>query len=163
MWGIINESENAFSPGFFFFFSEDVSGPCAWLRASSPVVPLGSPVTATCAVSEGCHLLIQGNLSLDWWLEDRLIPDSAVTNRSGLVSQIVIPNFNYTRGFLVCLARGSNSQVIGGVQIRAGCMWDFFFILNSGFFSVSCCNKQITYLVTYQWPLTDVTELYSFN
>lgn len=107
-------------------FPEGMAGPCAWLRASSSVVLLGSPVTATCVVSEGCHQFIQRNLSLDWRLEDRLFPGSAVTNQSGLVSQIVIPNFNYTRGFLVCLARGSNSQVVGGVQIRAGCMWDHF-------------------------------------
>lgn len=121
VWDIINESVSEFSPGSFSF-SEGVAGPCAWLRASSSVVPLGSPVTATCVVSEGCHLFSQGNLHLDWRLEDRLIPGSVVTNQSGLVSQILIPNFNYTTGFLVCLARSSSSQVVGGVQIRAGCM-----------------------------------------
>lgn len=103
-------------------FSEGVAGPCARVRASSTVVPLGSPVTATCEVREGCHLFSQGNLHLDWRLEDQPIHDSVVTNQRDLVSQIVIPNFNYTRGFLVCLARGSSSQVVGGVQIRAGCM-----------------------------------------
>lgn len=102
--------------------SEGAAGPCAWVRASSLVVPLGSPVTATCEVSEGCHLFSQRDLHLDWQLENRLIPDGVVATESGRLSRIVIPNFNYTRAFLVCLARGSPSQVVGGVQIRAGCI-----------------------------------------
>ncbi|XP_075907045.1 granulocyte colony-stimulating factor receptor isoform X3 [Nelusetta ayraudi] len=100
--------------------SEGAAGPCAWVRASSSVVPLGSPVTVTCEVSEGCHLFSQRDLHLDWRLENRLIPDGVVATESGRLSRIVIPNFNYTRAFLVCLARGSPSQVVGGLQIRAG-------------------------------------------
>lgn len=129
-------------------FSEGAAGPCAWVRASSSVVPLGSPVTATCEVSEGCHLFSQPDLHLDWRLENRLIPDGVVATESGRLSRIVIPNFNYTRAFLVCLARGSPSQVVGGLQIRAGCMWDTFLTPDSCFFSVgmSTGDQRLTSL-----------------
>lgn len=119
-----------------FSFSEGAAGPCAWVRASSTVVPLGSPVTATCEVSEGCHLFSQRDLHLDWQLENSIIPDGVVTTESGQLSRIFIPNFNYTRAFLVCLAQGSPPQVVGGVQIRAGCMWDPFLTPVSCLFSV---------------------------
>lgn len=128
-------------------FSEGVAGPCARLQASSSVVPLGSPVTATCEVREGCHLFSQGNLHLDWRLDDRLVLDSVVIHQSGLVSQIVIPNFNYTRGFLVCLAQGSSLQVVGGVQIKAGCMWDNFWL------KTNVCASLLIQSAIDNWPL----------
>lgn len=109
-----------------FSFSEVAAAaaaePCARVRASSTLVPLGSPVTATCRVSESCSLLSQHRLQLAWQLNDRIITDGVTTADGGRLSQIVIPNFNLTVAALECLNGSSNPLVLAGVLIKATCM-----------------------------------------
>ncbi|XP_041649322.1 granulocyte colony-stimulating factor receptor isoform X2 [Cheilinus undulatus] len=94
--------------------------PCAKIQMSSSVVPLGSPVTATCIIREDCRLATGQAVHIEWQLADRFIPSSPGANESSRVSQVVIPSFNHTRAFLTCCVQGSPSQVVGGVEIRAG-------------------------------------------
>ncbi|CAN9513827.1 unnamed protein product [Ophioblennius macclurei] len=100
--------------------SENITRPCAKIQTSSSVVPIGSPVTATCVISEDCPLAIGQPVRIEWRLADRLVPSSPVANTSGRVSEAVIPSFNHTRAFLTCSVQGSPSQVVAGVEIRAG-------------------------------------------
>ncbi|XP_045901943.1 granulocyte colony-stimulating factor receptor isoform X2 [Micropterus dolomieu] len=100
--------------------NEDNIQPCAKVQTSSLVVPLGSPVTATCAIRDGCPLVIGQNIHIEWRLGDRFLPSSPVANESSRVSEVVIPNFNHTRVFLTCCVQSSPVQVVGGVEIRAG-------------------------------------------
>ncbi|XP_073342196.1 granulocyte colony-stimulating factor receptor [Pagrus major] len=100
--------------------NEDDIQPCAKVQTSSSVVPLGSPVTATCVIREDCPPFIGQDVHIEWHLEDRLLPNSPVANESSRVSKVVIPSFNHTRAFLTCWVQASPAQVLGGVEIRAG-------------------------------------------
>lgn len=94
--------------------------PCAKVQASRSVVPLGSPVTATCVIRDSCRLLIGQDVHIRWRLDDRFLPSSPAANGSSRVSDVVIPSFNHTRAFLTCCVQASPIQVVGGVEIRAG-------------------------------------------
>nr|XP_046254767.1 granulocyte colony-stimulating factor receptor [Scatophagus argus]XP_046254768.1 granulocyte colony-stimulating factor receptor [Scatophagus argus] len=94
--------------------------PCAKVQTSSSVVPLGSPVTATCVIRNGCPLLIGQAVRVEWRLDNHFLPNSSVANESITVSEVVIPNFNHTRASLTCCVQTSPVQVVGGVEIRAG-------------------------------------------
>lgn len=100
--------------------SENSPQPCATLQTSSSVVPIGSPVTATCDIREDCPLAIGQAVHTEWHLGDRFVPSIPVANSSGRVSVAVIPSFNHTRAFLTCSIRGSPPQVLAGAEIRAG-------------------------------------------
>ncbi|XP_044064398.1 granulocyte colony-stimulating factor receptor [Siniperca chuatsi] len=93
---------------------------CAKVQTSSSVVPLGSPVTATCVIRDDCPLLIGQAVHIEWRLGDRFLQSSPMASESGRVSEVVIPSFNYTRAFLTCCVQASALQVVGGVEIRAG-------------------------------------------
>ena len=101
-----------------FLFLEDNTQPCAKIHTSSSVVPLGSPLTATCVIREDCPL--GQAVHIEWRLGNRFIPSSAVANESDRVSQAVISSFNHTRALLTCSIQASD-QVVAGVEIRAGC------------------------------------------
>lgn len=100
--------------------TEDVIQPCANIRTSSSVVPLGSPVTATCVIREDCLPVTGQAVHIEWRLGDRFVPSSPMANESDRVSEVVIPSFNHTRAFLTCCLETSPVQVAGGVEIRAG-------------------------------------------
>ncbi|XP_071324943.1 granulocyte colony-stimulating factor receptor [Trachinotus anak] len=100
--------------------NEDVTQQCATIQTSSSVVPLGSPVRATCVIRDDCLPVIGQTVHLEWRLGDRLIPSSPVASESGRVSEVVIPSFNHTREFLICCLQACPIQIAGGVEIRAG-------------------------------------------
>ncbi|XP_035018900.1 granulocyte colony-stimulating factor receptor [Hippoglossus stenolepis] len=100
--------------------NEDVRRPCAHIQTPSSVVALGSPVTATCVISDNCLQAIGQAVRVEWRLGGRLLPSSPAANQSDRVSEVVIPSFNHTRAFLTCCVQTSPSQVVGGVEIRAG-------------------------------------------
>ncbi|KAM6935147.1 granulocyte colony-stimulating factor receptor [Lycodopsis pacificus] len=100
--------------------NEDDIQPCAKVQTSRSVVPLGSPVTATCVIRDDCPLVVGRAVHIAWRLGDRFLPSSPVANESGRVSEVVIPSFNRTREFLTCCVQASPLQVVGGVEIRAG-------------------------------------------
>ncbi|XP_051262889.1 granulocyte colony-stimulating factor receptor [Dicentrarchus labrax] len=100
--------------------NEDGIQPCAEVQTSSSAVPLGSPVTATCVITDACPLVIGQAVHIVWMLGDRFLPSSSVSNESGRVSEVVIQSFNHTREFLTCCVQASPVQVVGGVEIRAG-------------------------------------------
>lgn len=100
--------------------SEDDIRPCATVQTPSSVVPLGSPVTATCVIREDCPLVIGQAVHIEWRLADHFIPSIPVANESGRVSEAVIPSFNHSRAFLTCCIQASPPQVVAGVEIRAG-------------------------------------------
>ncbi|PWA20704.1 hypothetical protein CCH79_00011518, partial [Gambusia affinis] len=92
---------------------------CARIHTSSSVVPLGSPVTATCVIREDCPLVIGQDVHIEWLLGSELIPSSLAANESYRVSRIVVPSFNRTQAVLFCCIQNC-SQVVTGVEIRAG-------------------------------------------
>lgn len=113
--------------GNVFSLLEDDIQPCAKLNTSSSVVPLGSPVTATCVIREDCPAFVGQDVHIEWRLEDRLLPSIPAANQSSRVSEVVIPSFNHTRASLTCCVQASPAQVLGGVEIRAGCEKGFQF------------------------------------
>ncbi|MEQ2272719.1 hypothetical protein XENORESO_008884 [Xenotaenia resolanae] len=99
--------------------TEGDSEPCAKIHTSISVVPLGSPVTATCNIREDCLVGLGQAVDIEWRLGSELILSSPAANESNRVSRVVLSSFNYTRAALICCIRAS-SQVIAGVEIRAG-------------------------------------------
>lgn len=136
---------------FIFSLLEDDIQPCAKIQMSRSTVPLGSSVTATCVIRDDCPLVVGQAVHIEWRLGDHFLPSSPVATKSSRVSEVVIPSFNYTRAFLTCCVRASPIQIVGGVEIRAGCERD----LNS----VICLliNIQITMslFLLHQWKLFD--------
>ncbi|XP_042346164.1 granulocyte colony-stimulating factor receptor [Plectropomus leopardus] len=100
--------------------NDDVMLPCATVQTSSSVVRLGSPVTATCVIRDSCPQVIGQNVRIEWRLGNGFLPSSSVANESSRISEVVIPSFNHTREFLTCCVHASTTQVVGGVEIRAG-------------------------------------------
>lgn len=107
--------------GNVFSLLEDDMQPCAKVQTSSSVVPLGSPVRATCVIREDCPAFVGQDVHIEWRLEDRLLPSSPAANQSSRVSEVVIPSFSHTRASLTCCVQASPAQVLAGVEIRAGC------------------------------------------
>lgn len=95
------------------------AGPCAEVRSSSPVVALGSPVSASCLISEDCPYPMATSVPIEWRLDDIVVPRSAV-NQSGRISRVFIPSFNSTRAVLTCSVLTKTPQMVGMVLIRAG-------------------------------------------
>ncbi|XP_034554640.1 granulocyte colony-stimulating factor receptor [Notolabrus celidotus] len=100
--------------------NEDGIQPCAQIQTSSSLVPMGSPVSATCIIRKDCPLVIGRAVQIEWRLGDRILPSSPGANESSRVSQVVIPSFSHTRAFLTCCVQASTVQVVAGVEIRAG-------------------------------------------
>ncbi|XP_040900935.1 granulocyte colony-stimulating factor receptor [Toxotes jaculatrix] len=100
--------------------NEDVTQPCASIQTSSSVVPLGSPVTATCVIRNDCLLVTGQDAHIEWRLGNRVIPSRPVASESGRASEVVIPSFNHTSAFLTCCFQASPPQVLKGVKITAG-------------------------------------------
>ncbi|KAL3059818.1 hypothetical protein OYC64_014419 [Pagothenia borchgrevinki] len=100
--------------------NEDDVEPCAKVQTDSSVVPLGSPVRATCVIRKTCPLVVGQTFHIEWRLGEHLFPGNLSANESSIVSEVFIPSFNHTRSFLACWVRASTVQVVGGVEIRAG-------------------------------------------
>lgn len=98
--------------------SEKDTQPCAKVQTSSLVVPLGSPVSASCVIGDSCPLVLQQDDAIEWQLDQYTLPSSPSTGEGGRVSKVFIPSFNLSRAFLICSIQG---HVVGGVEIRAGC------------------------------------------
>uniref|UniRef100_A0A1A7YXE4 Colony stimulating factor 3 receptor (Granulocyte) n=1 Tax=Iconisemion striatum TaxID=60296 RepID=A0A1A7YXE4_9TELE len=103
---------------------EDDTQPCAKVHTLSSVVPLGSPVTATCVIREDCLLVTARAALIEWRLGSDFIPSSPVANESNRVSKVVVSSFNHTRAVLTCgISFPDNEpsfQIYAGVEIRAG-------------------------------------------
>lgn len=93
------------------------------------MVRLGSPLTATCVISEHCPLLIGQAVQIEWRLGSELILSSPAVNVSNEVSRIVIPSFNRTQTALICCIQ-DNSIILAGVEIRAGSEKNFIYFYN---------------------------------
>ncbi|KAM9851693.1 granulocyte colony-stimulating factor receptor [Aulostomus maculatus] len=100
--------------------AEDDKLPCAKVQTASSVVPLGSPVNATCVIRDHCPLVSGQAGRIMWRVGDGFVPSSFITSDSVRISEVVIPRFNHTRAFLTCCVQTSPMQIVGGVEIRAG-------------------------------------------
>ncbi|XP_017270764.1 granulocyte colony-stimulating factor receptor [Kryptolebias marmoratus] len=92
---------------------------CAKIHIWSSVVPLGSPVSATCVIRKDCPLVIGQAVQIEWRLGSHLVPGSPVANESDRVSRVVISSFNHTKAVLTCWIKAT-SQIVAGMEIRAG-------------------------------------------
>ncbi|NXG17218.1 CSF3R factor, partial [Grallaria varia] len=96
---------------------------CASVAVGSPVVPLGSAVTATCTIqSELCHGLEQGKVRISWMLDNKPVAGSQRQGPGGTeVSNLTLPRFNRTQARLWCCVEWNGTkQRVGMAEIRAG-------------------------------------------
>lgn len=106
--------------------SEDDTSPCAVVQTSTPIVALGSSVAASCVIRVDCPLTKGQDIHVEWHLGQRLIPSTLQANGSSRISRVVIPSFTDTRGYLTCCVQSFPCQIVGGVEITAGC--ESFFV-----------------------------------
>ncbi|KAJ7417251.1 granulocyte colony-stimulating factor receptor [Willisornis vidua] len=100
---------------------------CASVAVGSPVVPLGSAVTATCTIqSELCHGLEQGKVRISWMLDNKPVAGSQRQGPGGTeVSNLTLPRFNRTQARLwCCVDWNGTKQRVGMAEIRAGSKLD---------------------------------------
>lgn len=106
-----------------FFLPAGTLG-CASVAVGSPVVPLGSAVTASCTIqSELCRGLEQGKVRITWMLDNKPVAGSQHRGPEGTeVSNLTLPQFNRTQAKLWCWVEWNGTkQRIGMAEIRAGC------------------------------------------
>ncbi|XP_027742498.1 granulocyte colony-stimulating factor receptor [Empidonax traillii] len=96
---------------------------CASVAVGSPVVPLGSTVTATCTIQrELCQGLEQGKVRISWMLDNKPVAGSQRQGPGGTdVSNLTLPRFNRTQARLWCCVEWNGTkQRVGTAEIRAG-------------------------------------------
>ncbi|KAM6045541.1 granulocyte colony-stimulating factor receptor isoform 1-T2 [Chlamydotis macqueenii] len=120
---------------------------CASVAVGSPVVPLGSTVTASCTIRrELCRGLEQGKVRIAWMLDNEPVAGSQHQGPGGTeVSNLTLPQFNRTQAKLWCCVEWNGTkQRVGMVEIRAG-------YLPAKPFNLSCVLNLSDYGLTCQW------------
>ncbi|NXT02949.1 CSF3R factor, partial [Jacana jacana] len=120
---------------------------CASVAVGSPIVPLGSPVTASCTIrSELCRGLERGKVRITWMLDNEPMAGSQQRGPGGtVVSNLTLPQFNYTQAKLWCwLEWNGTKQRVGMAEIRAG-------YLPAKPFNLSCVLNLSDYGLRCQW------------
>ncbi|NWW37910.1 CSF3R factor, partial [Panurus biarmicus] len=96
---------------------------CASVIVGSPIVPLGSAVTASCTIQrELCRGLEQGKVQISWMLDNKFVAGSQRQGPGGTeVSNLTLPRFNHTQARLWCCVEWNGTkQRVGMAEIRAG-------------------------------------------
>ncbi|XP_068773506.1 granulocyte colony-stimulating factor receptor isoform X3 [Struthio camelus] len=96
---------------------------CASVAVGSPVVPLGSAVTASCTVqSELCRGLERGKIRIAWMLDGEPLAGRQRRGPGGTeVSDLTVANFSRSQARLWCLVEWNGTrQRVGVAEIQAG-------------------------------------------
>ncbi|NXM43056.1 CSF3R factor, partial [Gymnorhina tibicen] len=124
---------------------------CALVAVGSPIVPLGSAVTASCTIQrELCRGLEQGKVRISWMLDNKLVAGSQRQGPGGTeVSNLTLPRFNYTQARLWCCVEWNGTkQRVGMAEIRAGYPpakpLNLSCVLNLGDYGLTCQWEQGT-------------------
>ncbi|NXG71078.1 CSF3R factor, partial [Baryphthengus martii] len=120
---------------------------CAMVAVGSPVVPLGSAVTASCTIQHKlCHILEQGKVQITWMLDNEPMAGSQHQGLEGTeVSNLTVPRFNRTQARLWCCVEWNGTkQRVGMAEIWAG-------YPPAKPFNLSCILNLTDYGLTCQW------------
>ncbi|XP_059686625.1 granulocyte colony-stimulating factor receptor [Gavia stellata] len=120
---------------------------CAVVAVGSPIVPLGSAVTASCTIqSELCRGLEQGKVRITWMLDNEPMAGSQRRGPGGTeVSNLTLPQFNHTQAKLWCWVEWNGTkQRVGMAEISAG-------YPPAKPFNLSCVLNLTDYGLTCQW------------
>ncbi|NWU56330.1 CSF3R factor, partial [Dromas ardeola] len=120
---------------------------CALVAVGSPVVPLGSAVTASCTIqSKLCRGLERGKVRITWMLDNEPMAGSQHQGPGGTeVSNLTLPQFNRTQAKLWCWVEWNGTkQRVGMAEIRAG-------YPPAKPFNLSCVLTLSDYGLTCQW------------
>ncbi|NXM79166.1 CSF3R factor, partial [Serilophus lunatus] len=122
---------------------------CASVVVGSPVVPLGSAVTASCTIqSKLCHGLEQGKVQISWMLDNKPVAGSQHRGPGGTeVSNLTLPHFNHTQARLWCCVEWNGTkQRVATAEIRAGYPpakpFNLSCVLNLGDYGLTCQWEQ---------------------
>ncbi|NXA03646.1 CSF3R factor, partial [Sapayoa aenigma] len=122
---------------------------CASVAVGSPIVPLGSAVTASCTIQRKlCHGLEQGKVQISWMLDNKPVAGSQHQGPGGTeVSNLTLPQFNRTQARLWCCVEWNGTkQRVGMAEIRAG-------YPPAKPLNLSCVLNLSDYGLTCQWEL----------
>ncbi|NWV43835.1 CSF3R factor, partial [Grantiella picta] len=124
---------------------------CASVAVGSPVVPLGSAVTASCTIQrELCRGLEQGKVRISWMLDSKFVAGSQRQGPGGTeVSNLTLPRFNRTQARLWCCVEWNGTkQRVGMAEIKAGYPpakpLNLSCVLNLGDYGLTCQWEQGT-------------------
>ncbi|NXA90230.1 CSF3R factor, partial [Melanocharis versteri] len=120
---------------------------CASVAVGSRIVPLGSPVTASCTIQrELCRGLEEGKVRISWMLDNKLVAGSQRQGPGGTeVSNLTLPRFNHTQARLWCCVEWNGTkQRVGVAEIRAG-------YPPAKPLNLSCILNLTDYGLTCQW------------
>ncbi|XP_053942396.1 granulocyte colony-stimulating factor receptor [Cuculus canorus] len=120
---------------------------CALVSVGSPVVPLGSAVTASCTIqSKFCRGLEQGKVRITWMLDNEPMSGSQRHGLGGAeVSNLTLPQFNRTQAKLWCCVEWNGTkQRVGVAEIQAG-------YPPAKPFNLSCALNLNDYGLTCRW------------
>ncbi|KAM4656751.1 granulocyte colony-stimulating factor receptor isoform 1-T1 [Amazona ochrocephala] len=120
---------------------------CALVAVDSPIVPLGSAVTASCTIqSKLCRGLEQEKVRITWMLDNEPMAGMQSQGPGDTeVSNLTLPQFNRTQAKLWCWVEWNGTkQRVGMAEIRAG-------YPPSKPFNLSCILNLSDYGLTCQW------------
>lgn len=98
-----------------------VDPPCAELHTATPVVHLGSTVSASCFITENCSLTKDPEFDVQFHYNNKLVEGTITANSSSRAFHISISNVSEPSGYLTCSICRNDCQVVAGLEIRAGC------------------------------------------
>ncbi|NWY00891.1 CSF3R factor, partial [Nothoprocta ornata] len=96
---------------------------CASLSVDSPIVPLGSAVSASCAVrAERCGGLQRAQIRIAWLLDSEPLAGRQQRGPAGTeLSNLTLPHFNRSQARLWCLLQWNGTrQRVAMAELRAG-------------------------------------------
>ncbi|NWI63870.1 CSF3R factor, partial [Todus mexicanus] len=129
-----------------FFLPAGTLG-CATVAVHSPVVPLGSAVSASCTIQHKlCHISEQGKVQITWMLDNEPLAGSQHQGLGGaVVSNLTLPQLNRTQARLWCCVEWNGTkQRVGMAKIWAG-------YPPAKPFNLSCLLNLTDYGLTCQW------------
>lgn len=95
---------------------------CGHVDVESPVVHVGSLITASCIIRhENCSAIQEDIVRLLWTLDGHPIPDTQQGGTWGTQSNVTIERFDRPKGILSCyVTQNGTHQLVGREEIQAG-------------------------------------------
>ncbi|XP_051573990.1 granulocyte colony-stimulating factor receptor-like [Myxocyprinus asiaticus] len=95
---------------------------CAKVHTLASVLPLGSPISASCSIKDGCPLTKRtDNWHVEWKLNKHFLPSNFSYQESNGTHGVRIPSYTDTSADIACcVCVEDDCQVVGGVRVNLG-------------------------------------------
>ncbi|XP_053563100.1 granulocyte colony-stimulating factor receptor [Bombina bombina] len=107
----------------FLFLPDAAAQSCGEITVKSPIIHLGSSLSATCTIYRKQCKILEEDVQMFWKLDDKIIPTSHYSTANGNTSTVYFSSFNQSSAFLYCYIMrvgDKTPNIVDRVQIKAG-------------------------------------------